>query len=338
MKVLVTGGCGFLGSHVCELFRDRGWKVDAYDNMSKLELLRTGYNVDGTRNYNRRLLEGLGVQVQKADVRDYDTLLECAEGCDYIVHTAAQPAMTIALEDPRFDADNNVIGTLNVLEVGRQLDIPVAICSTIHVYGNRGRGFRRGPKAFHEGQKVLSGLLTPLHVSKYADELYARAYTQSYQTKVFVARLTGIYGPRQLGGEDHGWVANFAIRTVLGLPIKVYGTDKQYRDILYVKDAARAFLDWFETGCVSGVYNIGGGVECITTIKECLAILAKLTGKAQDITLEPARTGDLWYFCCNTSKARRTFGWGPKVLPRYGIEELVRWIKDNEGLFKSPRL
>lgn len=358
MKVLVTGGCGFLGSHVCELFKEKGWGVIAYDNMSKYELMRTGYNVEAARDYNYNLLRERDMMVQKADVRDFDTLLKCTKGCDYIIHTAAQPAMTIALENPLFDFDNNALGTLNVLEVARQLGIPTAICSTIHMYGNGINEylsevpmvlktlveattpnpgfdrFYRHPPAIGEDAPILTGSLTPLHASKRVGEIYAQVYVDSYDVRVAVFRLTGIYGPRQLGGEDHGWVANFAIRTILGLPIKVFGTDKQVRDILYVRDAALAFDAWTQEGCPSGIYNIGGGEPCITSIGQCLDILQKLIGERQTISLEPRRSGDLWYFCCNVDKAKAAFGWQPKVLPQEGIAKLVEWIQQERSLFQ----
>ena len=340
MKVLVTGGCGFLGSHVCELFRAKGWKVDAYDNMSKYELMRTGYNVAKARDYNRNFLESIGVQIQKADVQNFGTLLECSKHVDYIIHTAAQPAMTVALESPIFDFNNNAKGTLNVLEVGKRLNIPIALCSTIHVYGN---GINKqlmplatqlAPRRFDrvsvkESFKVLTGRITPLHVSKHIGELYARTYTESYGSKIAAFRLTGFYGPRQFGGEDHGWVASFAIRTACRMPVKIFGTDKQVRDILYVTDVAQAFLDWFEKGCPSGLYNICGGVSCNTSLKDCLELL----GGKQKIEMFPARRGDLWYFCGNYDKATKAFGWKPSILPNVGIPKLVEWIRNNEELF-----
>ena len=133
MRVLVTGGCGFLGSHVCEFYIKKGAEVISYDNMTKYELSRTGYSTEGARNYNWDLLRNMGVTMIKADVRDFGTLLRVSEGCDYIIHTAAQPAMTISWEDPVLDFTSNVIGTFNVLEVARKLKIPIASCATIHV-------------------------------------------------------------------------------------------------------------------------------------------------------------------------------------------------------------
>jgi len=218
-------------------------------------------------------------------------------------------------------------------------------CSTIHVYGNginedllEWRGqlvMRMNTQTISELYPILKGTLTPLHASKRTSEIYVQAYTDTYGMKAASFRLTGIYGPRQFGGEDHGWVANFAIRTILGLPIKVFGTDKQARDILYVKDAANAFLKWYEGGCPSGIYNIGGGPECLTSLGGCLEILKRQTGREQAITLEPFRQGDLYYFCCEIRKARGKFKWIPRVLPQEGISKLVEWINDNKEVFKK---
>lgn len=340
MKILVTGGCGFLGSHVCEHFIKLGWEVVSYDNMTKHELKRTGYDVQGVRDYNFNILHRLGVKLVTADIRDRATLFGEARGCDYIAHCAAQPAMTIALEQPAFDCDVNVQGTVNVLDAARRYEVPVVNCSTIHVYGNginerlmKGKDrFTCFPFDIPEMAKLLTGKLTPLHASKRAAELYVQSYIDSYGLIGASFRLTGMYGPRQFGGEDHGWVANFAIRTLLEMPIVVYDTDLQVRDILYVTDAARAFEDWYRNP-VSGVFNIGGGVERIISIKQCLRQLSRITGKQQSITLKPARRGDLYYFCCDINKAKQDFNWKPWVSCDEGLGNLVGWLKENIELF-----
>lgn len=344
MKILVTGGCGFLGSHVCELFKGEGWDVISYDNLTKFEYKRTGYNVDLVRDYNLKYLEALGVPTIIEDIRNLKTLSKVAKGCDLIAHCAAQPAMTVAIEDPKLDFEVNIQGTLNVLDAALQANkIPVVNCSTIHVYGtgiNRGLieredRFHREPEAIDENAPLLTGELTPLHISKRVSEINTETYTRLGLFPTASFRLTGIYGPRQFGGEDHGWVANFAIRTILDNPIKVFGTDKQVRDVLYVKDAAQAFLDWYKADCPTGVYNIGGGPSCILSIKKCLSLLRETTGKDQILTLEPWRFGDLYYFVSDTRKANWRFGWVPTMRPREGLKELVEWIRENLILFKE---
>jgi len=343
MKVLVIGGCGFLGSHVCEVFKKMGWYVVAYDNLTKFEYSRVPYfDIEKVRNYNLLFLEGRGIPTIIEDIRNPKMLMKTASNCDLICNCAAQPAMTIAMEDPRLDLGVNVLGSLNVLECARQSNLPVINCSTIHVYGNEINEeleelpdrFYREPPTINEVHPLLTGMVSPLHASKRTMELYTQAYIDTYGVKAAVFRLTGIYGPRQFGSEDHGWVANFAIRTMLGLPIKVFGTDKQVRDILYVQDAARAFYDWFEAKCPPGIYNIGGGEKYITSLRYCLDLLRSITKRRQRILLEPSRRGDLYYFCCDFSKARETFGWKPQIPPQEGIPRLVNWIIENKEVFK----
>lgn len=339
-KVLVTGGCGFLGSHVCEFYRRKGAEVIAYDNMTKTELARTGFAVESARNYNSDFLKGIGVSVVKADVRNYEELLDYTSGCDYIVHTAAQPAMTISWEDPRLDITTNVIGTFNVLEAARHHKIPVACCATIHIYGNEinrrltesATRYIKKPVAIPETHPTLEGTLTPLHASKAAGDTYVRVYVDTYNVTAASFRLTGIYGPRQLGGEDHGWVANFAIRSVMGWPLTIFGTGKQVRDIIYATDICEAF-DAFYRVRAPGVYNIGGGPATILSLLECIDIIEQILGKRPEVRFEADRHGDLRYFVCNITKARKSFGWKPKIKPRQGIENLIKWITENRHLF-----
>jgi CDP-paratose 2-epimerase len=145
-------------------------------------------------------------------------------------------------------------------------------------------------------------------------------------------RLTGIYGPRQLGGEDHGWVANFAIRNRIGWPVTFFGAGKQVRDILYASDAAQAFVDFAERG-EAGVYNVGGGPECAISLLECLRAIEAVSGRKTELRQEPARFGDLSWFVCDIRRARAAFGWQPRVRPSEGVAEIVRWVDANVGLF-----
>src|SRR5688500_7233389 len=188
MKILVTGGCGFLGSHICELFRSKGWDVVAYDNLTKYELNRTGYSVDAARGHNTAFLESIDVDITVADVRDSGALERAADGASFIAHTAAQPAMTISWEDPRLDFETNALGTFNVLETARRYGIPVASCSSIHTYGTgindeireEGKRYTRQPAAIAETHAVLTGVLTPLHASKHAGEVYTLTYAHTF--------------------------------------------------------------------------------------------------------------------------------------------------------------
>ena len=178
---------------------------------------------------------------------------------------------------------------------------------------------------------ILQGDISPLHASKRCAELYVQAFIETYGLRATTFRLTGMYGPRQFGGMDHGWVANFAIRTVMERPITIFDTGKQVRDILYASDAARAFDLWYKHG-EAGIYNIGGGMNNSISLTECLQYLSEITGKKQDITVAPPRFGDLYYFVCDCTKAAHDFRWKPDVGNRAGLKSLVNWITVNKNI------
>jgi CDP-paratose 2-epimerase len=340
LKVLVTGGCGFLGSHVCEYFRNHDWDVVSYDNMTKSELVRTGYQAEVARNYNWSFLESLGIENFKADIRNLEELLDRSSGCDYIVHTAAQPAVTISIEDPLEDLSTNVCGSVHVLEAARHHHIPVATCATIHVYGNWINGklgetqtrYTLEPPEIAEDTPTMRGYLTPLHGSKASAEHYVQVYASTYGVRAASFRLTGIYGTRQLGGEDHGWVANFSIRNVIEWPILIFGTGKQVRDIIYATDVAAAFMAFFKQGS-AGIYNIGGGNEYAISLVECIDLIEATTGRKSKVHYKDVRFGDLSYFVCDISRARNDLGWVPTMPPTQGVPLLLKWVQENLELF-----
>ena len=342
MKVLVTGGCGFIGSHVCEFYRGLGWEVVSVDNMTKYELSRAGYSAELARSYNWDFLGELGVDLRKEDIRDFDSFLSSAAGCDYIVHTAAQPAMTLSVEDPRLDLTTNVVGSFNVLEAARRLDIPVVSCSSIHVYGTDINNsiredvtrYTRNPAEIDENHPTMTGIITPLHASKRSMENYTMAYIDTYHVKAACFRLTGLYGPRQFGGEDHGWVANFSIRALKNRQITLFGNGKQIRDILYATDVCKAFHAFYEKQ-VPGIYNIGAGERNAISLIECIQYLEELTGKKVSYAFGGERLGDLYYFMSDTTKAGQDLGWQAEVHPKDGIRMLVDWVEENSEIFEG---
>jgi len=338
MKVLITGVVGFLGTHVAEYFKNQGWDVLGIDNLTDYELKRAKYDIKKAREHNLEFLEKIGIEFHKWDITKVCT--SQFKGINFIIHCAAQPAMTIAIENPVYDFNNNCYGTLNMLEIARKLDIPFVNCSSIHVYGNAGNDnlteeatrFSNIEKKIDENRGILCGDVTPLHVSKRATELYTQTYAETYGMRTASFRLTGMYGPRQFGGMDHGWVANFAIRTIKGRDLTIFGTAKQVRDILYAEDAARAFYLWYEKGS-SGIFNIGGGMEASISLRECIDIIATQSNKEPIIKMEKKRFGDLYYFVCDYKKAEKDFGWKPSIFPIDGISRLISWIKENDEIF-----
>jgi len=341
MKVLVTGGCGFLGSNICTFYKAKGAEVIAYDNLAKHEFARNRYMKPEARVYCKELLEKTGVTVLVQDIRDKEKLLAAAQGCDYICHTAAQPAMTISWEDPELDFSTNTRGTFNVLEAARQLHIPVAVCSSIHTYGpdrinaslkEEKTRYARTPVRIGDDEPLLQGMVTPLHASKRSNEIYVQSYIDTFGLKAACFRLTGIYGPNQFGGEDHGWVANFSIRAVIGEALTIFGTGKQTRDILYASDVAEAFDSFFRTPN-PGIYTIGGGEENMISLLESIELIGELLGIRPLVKYEKERPGDLRYFVADYSKMLNATGWEPKVRPKEGVSRLLAWVKENEGLF-----
>jgi CDP-paratose 2-epimerase len=339
MRVLVTGSCGFLGSHVCELFKGLGWEVIGIDNLTTFEMKRSGYK-PSTRYYTYNLLKKMGIQTLVQDLVNYEKLRDIK--VDYIIHTAAQPTMTLSISNPRYDLMNNIVATFNILELGRKLDVPVSICSSVHVFGNdinknlieEETRFKCIPESLNEDNRILNGEISPLHASKASTEIYGQAFIDTYGLKVGIMRLTGMYGPRQFAGMHHGWVSNFIIRILKDLPISIYGTDKQVRDILYCTDASRVFLKYYENQ-KPGLYIVGGGPECAISLKEVIGYVSILLGKEPYIKLEKERFGDLYYFVSDISKASKNLDWRPSVKPSEGLLETTGWIKNNLELFRG---
>ena len=180
------------------------------------------------------------------------------------------------------------------------------------------------------------GKLSPLHASKMSGEYYHRVFADMWGVKAANFRYTGIYGPRQFGGEDHGWVANFALRNFLGWPLTIFGTGKQLRDILYASDAAAAFVA-YQRNPVPGTYNIGGGPEHMISLIECIDLIVRLSGRKSEVKFGPVRDGDLSYFVCDIERAKRGFGWEPSVLPEEGVGKLISWVEDSAALFVGSK-
>jgi CDP-paratose 2-epimerase len=179
------------------------------------------------------------------------------------------------------------------------------------------------------------GLISPLHASKASAEHYVKTFADIFGVKAATFRYTGIYGTRQFGGEDHGWVANFSIRSIMRWPITIFGNGKQLRDILYASDAAAAFLA-YQRNPVPGTYNIGGGTKNMISLLECIKLIDRILGYKSEVKFGPKRTGDLSYFVCDINRVTNTFGWQPKVLPEEGVSNLLAWIKENASLFGGP--
>ncbi|HET9589213.1 MAG TPA: GDP-mannose 4,6-dehydratase, partial [Anaerolineales bacterium] len=318
----------------------RGENVTIYDNLSRAGAPRNIAWLEETFGKDAfRLVVG--------DLRDADLLKEAARGADVIIHLAGQVAVTTSVTDPRADFEANALGTFNALEAARASDSkPVFIyASTNKVYGGmedveiieeatrwRYRHLIEGcpetqPLDFH----------SPYGNSKGAGDQYTRDYARIYGLRSVVFRQSCIYGPRQFGIEDQGWLAWMMIAAVTGRQITIYGDGKQVRDVLHVNDLLDAYDIAAEKIDVARgqVYNIGGGPRNVLAVwAEFGPILERLLGRKVEVAHADWRPGDQRVFYADFGKAKRELGWEPKIDLEEGLEMLFEWVKQNKALFK----
>jgi len=339
MKVLVTGGSGFIGSHVAEFLARKECEVVAYDNLSRARLLGSG---DKHALHNWRYLAGVDrVALVKGDIRDYAELKEACRDAEVIVHTAAQTAVTASLADPRTDFEVNALGTINVLEAARNSNTQPAVvfCSTNKVYGSN---VNKMPIVEKEKRYQLCGDFsdgipetlsvdmcdhTPYGCSKLSADLYVQDYARTYGLPTVVFRMSCIYGDRQFGVEDQGWVAWFTIAAVTERPITIYGNGKQVRDLLYIDDLVKAFYAFLlkPSQFRGEVFNIGGGPEHTVSLLELLEILEQHLGKRIRANFEDWRPSDQRIYVSNIHKAKEKLSWKPVIDPNDGVRRLAEW-------------
>jgi CDP-paratose 2-epimerase len=349
MKILVTGGAGFVGSHTSEFYARRGEEVIVLDNLSRDRILgsdskHAAFNWD----YLQKTYEN--IELVRGDIRDRETLEGLAKDLDAIIHTAGQVAVTASLKDPRTDFEINALGTFNVLEAARNSPTRPAVlfCSTNKVYGDNVNRIpvEEGESRYtYADEAYVCGIPeslstdlcehTPYGTSKLAADLYVQDYGEREELETAVFRMSCIYGTRQFGSEDQGWVAHFVISTLLGRPLTLYGDGKQVRDLLFVSDLVGAFDAFLEKRekLQRGVYNIGGGVENTLSLLELLDLLETLSGKRSEVTFGKWRPSDQKVYISNISRARKELGWAPAVGVREGIAKLVGWVESHRGLF-----
>ena len=345
MKALVTGGLGFVGSHIAEHYAKKGWDVTVFDNLSRPTLLNKEIkNID----FNMKFLQNTfpNVKILKQDISNAQELDQAASGMDVIFHAAAQTAVTTSVTNPRADFQSNVIGTFNVMEAARKADVKTVVyCSTNKVYGGNVNNInvKEQEKRYVFDEKFAKGIPetfsldlcehTPYGCSKLAGDMYVQDYAHVYGLKTGVFRMSCIYGTRQFGVEDQGWVAWFTIATILGKPITIYGDGKQLRDVLYVTDLVDIFDKFVNSNIKHGVYNTGGGSANTMSLLELLDTLKELTGKQSKLSFSDWRPSDQKVFIADTSKAASELNWTPKTTPKEGVQKLATWVEKNKHIF-----
>ncbi len=338
-KVLITGGAGFIGCNAADFFAEKASKLVVLDNFS-----RPG----GRENLAWLRERHSNVEVVEADVvKDQAKLGNAVKGSDMVCHFAAQVAVTKSVKNPREDFEINALGTFNVLEAARKnADQAVFFTSSTNkVYGGmeqveivekNGRyQYKDYPKGISE--EALLDFHSPYGCSKGCSDQYTRDYARIYGLKTVVFRQSCIYGQRQFGIEDQGWVAWFAIAAALGKKLTIYGDGKQVRDVLFIDDLVRAYGLAFEAIKKTGgqIFNIGGGPQNTMSLLELLGFLEEFSGKKIDVGFSDWRPGDQPVFVSDISKAEKFFGWQPKVGAKEGVKRLYEWVSKNPEMFKG---
>jgi len=301
---LVTGGAGFIGSHLVEALAERGERVRVLDDFSTGRRENLAAVAD-----HIELLEG--------DVADPETVERAVAGCDYVLHLAAIASVQASLENPRRTHQVNVNGTLNVLEAARRASVQrVVFASSAAVYGNH--------TALPLREELPPCPLSPYAATKAAGEAYCSAFHASYGLPTVALRFFNVYGPRQDPANPYsGVISIFAARIARGERPVIYGDGKQTRDFVYVTDVARAALLVCEQeAAVGDVFNVAGGKQ--TSVLRLAAVLNQVLDTSLTPTFAPARSGEVRFSQADVRRAREALEWEPQVTLQEGLSRLVR--------------
>jgi CDP-paratose 2-epimerase len=339
-KIIITGGAGFVGCHAAARFHRAGARAVVVDNLS-----RRGAEA------NLAWLREQGVdEFIRADVRDAgamrDILTRHADA-DAVLHLAAQVAVTTSVADPRADFEANALGTLNVLEAVRTAGGGPAVLysSTNKVYGDlehlrvaeRDGRYACEDRPLGVDESEPLDFHSPYGCSKGAGDQYVRDYARIYGLKTVSFRQSCIYGTRQFGIEDQGWIAWFCVAVATGRPFTIYGDGKQIRDALWIDDLIDVYRRALERiDAIRGeVFNIGGGPDNTMSLLELVAQLERHAGRPLRPAFEAWRPGDQRAFVADIRKAGRLLGWAPKVGVAEGVERLITWVEAHRALFTT---
>ncbi|MFH5923583.1 NAD-dependent epimerase/dehydratase family protein [Roseomonas xinghualingensis] len=336
--ILVTGGAGFIGSNLADRLAAEGHDVLIYD-----ALLRPGVksNLDWLK---RRHPERISAVV--ADVREAGSLVAAASEASAVFHLAAQVAVTTSMADPREDFEINLGASFNLLDALRRRGdrVPLIFASTNKVYGDladvalelegdayvpcdpaiRARGIGEDrPLDFH----------TPYGCSKGAADQYVLDFGRSFGLPTAVLRMSCIYGQRQMGTEDQGWVAHFVLSALRGEPVSIYGDGCQVRDVMDVGDAVEAYLAaWRRIDAVSGrAFNLGGGPANAISLRQLLDHIGDLTNQPVETHYADWRAGDQRYYVSDTSRAAQELGLRTARPWREGVVALAQWLRQERA-------
>lgn len=329
---LITGGAGFVGSNLADSFLAEGEPVVILDNLSR----------DGVRSNLQWLRKKHGnlLRVETADIRDGERVRALVAGARQVFHLAAQVAVTTSLQDPASDLHVNLLGTFHVLEAARAMrnPPPILFTSTNKVYGElehvaierTGDAYRYGDGRRGVDETTPLDFHSPYGCSKGAADQYVRDYARVFDVPTVVFRMSCIYGRRQFGTEDQGWVAHFARSLLAGEEITVYGDGCQVRDILWVEDLVTAMRTAVRRidRTAGEIFNIGGGVGNAVSVRGVIERLMEATGRSVPIETAEWRPGDQRIYVSDNGKAEHLLDWTPTMGWQTGLEKLVAWLRE----------
>jgi CDP-paratose 2-epimerase len=338
MKIFITGGAGFIGFHLADFYLKQNHEVIIFDNFSR----------KGTQE-NTALLQKKykNTTIIRGDIRDFSKLRKAIKGSNIVLHLAAQVAVITSILNPREDFEINALGSFNVLEAARQNapDSILIYSSTNKVYGGMEDIKIKKSKNRYQYVKLKNGIPedrcldfhSPYGCSKGAADQYFRDYFRIYKLKTVVFRQSCIYGTRQFGIEDQGWVAWFAIAAALNKKITIYGDGKQVRDILFIDDLIEAFNKAVKNIKIAQgqIYNIGGGPKNTLSLLELLDLLKIKLKKKIKYDFDDWRPGDQPIYISDITKAKRQLKWYPKTTYKRGISQLLIWALENKQLINK---
>lgn len=307
MKVLVTGGAGFIGSHAVDLYIERGYEVVVVDDLS------TGRE----KNLNPQ------ATFYKLDIRNQELAKVFErERPDFVNHHAAQIDVRRSVAQPIFDADVNILGSLNLLECARQFEVKRVI------YISTGGAVYGEPVYLPCDEEHPISPISPYGASKYAVEQYLYMYYLNFGLEYTVLRYPNVYGPRQNSQGEAGVVAIFTSQMLAGRQAIINGDGEQERDFVYVEDCAEANLLATTSKAPQGVYNLGSSKG--VSVNELFAILKKLTNYQAGPLYGPEKVGETKRIYLSAEKARRELGWAPATRLESGLEKTVVYYQESE--------